>query len=65
MEQAMHKGIEARYQAVVKAREEAKHLNTVEAHRERVEAELMFEKYVYELYTMASNTEALKEGHGH
>ena len=65
LEQAMRKGIEARYHSVVEAREAAKRLNTVEAHRERVEAELMFEKYVYELYTAAANTEALTEGHGH
>ena len=65
LEQAMHKGVEARYQAVVLAREEANRLNTVEAHRERVEAELMFEKFVYELNTLASSTAALTEGHAH
>lgn len=65
LEEAMLHGVEERFQAVVEARANAKKLNTVEAHRERVEAELMFEKYVYELYTAASNTEALKEGHGH
>ena len=62
---AMRKGVDDRYQAVVKARAEAKRLNTVEAHRERVEAELMFEKYVYELQTSASSTKALTEGHTH
>ena len=65
LEQAMHKGVEAKYQAVVKARAEAKRLNTVEAHRERVEAELMFEKFIYELNTLASSTVALTEGHAH
>jgi hypothetical protein len=65
LEQAMRKGVEAKYQAVVNARAEAKRLNTVEAHRERVEAELMFEKYIYELNTLASSTEALTEGHAH
>jgi hypothetical protein len=65
LEAALDKGLEARYHAVVEARTEAKRLNTVEAHRERVEAELMFEKYVYELYTAASNTGVLTEGHGH
>lgn len=63
--QAMSKGVEERYQAVVKARAEAKRLNTVEAHRERVEAELMFEKFVYGLYTTASDTAPLTEGHAH
>jgi hypothetical protein len=65
LDAALRKGLEARYHAVVEARAEAKRLNTVEAHRERVEAELMFEKYVYELYTAASNTGPLTEGHGH
>ena len=65
LSQAIRKGVEDRYQAVVKARAEANRLNTVEAHRERVEAELMFEKYVYELNTAASTTEALTEGHAH
>lgn len=65
LEQAMRKGVDDRYQAVVKARAEAKRLNTVEAHRERVEAELMFEKFVYELNTTAASSEALTEGHSH
>lgn len=65
LSQAVRKGVEDRYQAVVKARAEANRLNTVEAHRERVEAELMFEKYVFELNTAASSTEALTEGHAH
>ncbi len=65
LDQVMRKGVEERYQAVVKARAEAKRLNTVEANRERVEAELSFEKYVYELYNTASNNGALTEGHTH
>lgn len=43
-------GIEANYHKVVEAREHAATENTVEANRERVEAELSFEKYIYELY---------------
>lgn len=62
---AFAEGLEVKYHAVVEARENAEKLGTVEAHRERVEAELMFEKYVYELYTAASSTEALTEGHAH
>lgn len=37
----------------------------VEAHRERVEADLMFERYIYEVITNISSTEALIEGHAH
>lgn len=49
LNEALHGGLEARYQAVVAAREHAAHENTVAAHRERVEAELGFELYVYAL----------------
>jgi hypothetical protein len=63
---ALKHGIEQKYQAVVEARENAKKLNTVAAHRERVEAELEFEKYIYGLYTTASASEAAAEGsHAH
>jgi hypothetical protein len=62
---AMRKTIESRYEAVVEAREEAEHLGTVEAHRERVEAELIFEKTVYELYSIATAVEPAHEGHTH
>jgi hypothetical protein len=65
LDQAMKKGIQEKYEAVVHAREEAKRLGTVEAHRERVEAELIFEKYVYELFTLASAAEPPAEGHNH
>lgn len=65
LNQAIEKGVREKYEAVVHAREEAKRLNTVEAHRERVEAELIFEKYVYELYTGASTGTAAVEGHAH
>lgn len=65
LDQAMKKGIQEKYEAVLHAREEAEKLNTVEAHRERVEAELMFEKYIYELFTLASAAEPPAEGHSH
>ncbi len=65
LNQEMKKGIDQKYQAVLHAREEAKRLGTVDAHRERVEAELTFEKYIYELFTLASAVEPPAEGHTH
>lgn len=65
LDAAIKKSVDARLVELTEAREHADEVNTVEAHRERVEAELMFEKYIYELYTAASNTGTLTEGHGH
>lgn len=65
LDQLIQKGVQAKYEAVVKAREEAAHLGTVEAHRDRVEAELIFEKYIYELSTLAAAAEPPAEGHNH
>ncbi len=65
LDATMKKSIETRLHEVEVARDNAATLNTVEAHRERVEAELMFEKYIYELYTAAANDGALTEGHAH
>jgi hypothetical protein len=65
LNEAMSKGVQEKYEAVVKARQEAEKLGTVEAHRERVEAELIFEKYVYELFSLASAAEPPAEGHNH
>jgi 3-hydroxyisobutyrate dehydrogenase-like beta-hydroxyacid dehydrogenase len=65
LDQAMKKGLQEKYDAVVKARAEAKELGTVEAQRERVEAELIFEKYVYELFSLASAAQPPAEGHSH
>lgn len=65
LDAAMKKTVDARLHEVIEAREHAEEVNTVEAHRERVEAELMFEKYVYELYEAATNMETLTEGHAH
>jgi hypothetical protein len=53
--QAVQEGVAARYAAVQEAREHAAHTGTVAADRERVEAELGFEKYVYAIYTAAIN----------
>lgn len=64
LDQEMRKGVQAKYQAVVEARKEADRLGTVEAHRERVEAELTFEKYIYELWGMAVG-QAAGEAHSH
>lgn len=58
-------GVQEKYDAVLKARAEAERLGTVEAHRERVEAELIFEKYIYELSTLAAAAEPHAEGHTH
>lgn len=65
LDKEMKKGIQTKYEAVLHAREEAEKLGTVEAHRKRVEAELIFEKYVYELFTLASAAEPPAEGHNH
>lgn len=65
LDATMKKSIETRLHEVEAARANAEKLGTVEAHRERVEAELMFEKYIYELYTAAANTATLTEGHAH
>ncbi len=62
---ALRKALEEKYHAVVEAREEAARLNTVAAHRERVEAELNFEKFVYEVNTLLASNEVLVEGHAH
>lgn len=65
LDEQIQQGIQEKYEAVVKAREEAEKLGTVEAHRERVEAELIFEKYIYELSTLASAAQPPAEGHSH
>ncbi len=65
LNQVMQDGVKAKYQAVVEARDTAARLNTVEANRERVEAELMFEKYVYGLFTTATAEQPHAEGATH
>jgi hypothetical protein len=69
LDETIRKGVQEKYQAVVKAREEAAKLGTVEAYREQAEAELIFEKYIYELYGAASaaqpHGEGAATGHAH
>ena len=69
MNAELRKGIEANYQKVVEARERAEKEGTVEANRERVEAELSFEKYIYGLHLTITGPvghEGEAEGaHGH
>jgi hypothetical protein len=52
----MWDGVQSKFDAVVEARAVAAKEGTVEANRERVEAELAFEKYVDELYKVATAT---------
>jgi hypothetical protein len=77
LDQALQPGVAETFEAVQMARLKATEEGTVVAQRERVEAELIFEKYVYELHnaalgqmlhaeggeTQANSTEA--EGHTH
>ena len=64
LNQAVAQGLAEKYAAVAQARANAKKLGTVAALREQAEAELMFEKYVYALYTAATSTEVHSEGGG-
>jgi hypothetical protein len=54
-------GLSQRYHAVQEARELAAREGTVAAHRERVEAELGFETYVYQLHLATQGTAATHE----
>lgn len=62
LDQAIQQGVAEKYETVQQARARAAEENTVEAQRERVEAELIFEKYVYELYTAALGQTLHAEG---
>jgi hypothetical protein len=62
LDEAMQQGVKDQYQAMLKARKEAEAKGTVPAHRERVEAELIFEKYVYGLYETATAESVHAEG---
>lgn len=53
LDEAIQHGVAEKYEAIQTARAAAAEKNTVEAQRERVEAELIFENYVYGLYTTA------------
>ncbi|MGE5252228.1 MAG: DUF6448 family protein [Bacteroidota bacterium] len=61
-DRAIRKSVQDKYQVVVKAREEAAKLGTVEAYREQAEAELIFEKFIYELYGTATAADPHAEG---
>jgi hypothetical protein len=55
-------GVQEHYQAVLAAREREAHEGTVEAARERVEAELLFEQYVHGIAQAASGAAGHGEG---
>jgi hypothetical protein len=59
---AVQGGVGQRYQAVLAAREHALREGTVVAARHRVEAELEFEKYVYDVHQAALGLAAHTEG---
>jgi hypothetical protein len=63
--EALAHGLEERLHQVEEARAEAARLGTVEAHRERVHAELSFEAYVYGIHEMISGAEVHAEGGDH
>lgn len=66
LNQAVKEGVAHQFQAVQAARELAAKEGTVEANRERVEAELIFEKYIYGLHQAALGlTLPAEGGHGH
>lgn len=56
--EAVRHGVHTRFEAVHAARQEVENLGTVAADRERVEAELIFEKYVVDLYHAALSATA-------
>lgn len=58
-------GIEARYQAVLEAREHEADEGTVEAARARAEAELQFETYVHSISQAAGELAGHGEGEAH
>jgi hypothetical protein len=62
LDQAIQHGVAQKYEAVQMARIEAAKAGTVEAEREQVEAELIFEKYLFELYNAAQGQTVHAEG---
>ena len=62
LNRTISQGLTEQYQAVVVAREHAAKEKTVEAERERVEAELAFEKYVFALSQAALGAAPHVEG---
>jgi hypothetical protein len=62
LNETLRHNLEEKYHAVVLARDHAAKEGTVAANRERVEAELLFEKYVYELHSIAAGSTSHHEG---
>lgn len=61
LDEAMRESIDAKYAAIEAARAHAEEEQTVAAQRERVEAELIFETYVHDLYTAIVSRDAHAE----
>lgn len=64
LDQAIKNGVAQKYEAVQAARARAAEVGTVETQRERAETELIFEKYVYNLYNTAQDQAVPAEGGG-
>jgi hypothetical protein len=64
LDEAIQQGVAQKYEAVQIARTEAAQAGAVEAQRERVEAELIFETYIYELYNAIQGESVHAEGAG-
>jgi hypothetical protein len=62
LDQAIQQGVAEKFEAVQTARLKATEEGTVAAQRERAEAELIFEKYVYELHNAALGQTLHAEG---
>lgn len=66
LDEAIRHGVTERYHAVEVSRERAAYEGSVAVNRERAEAELLFEKYVYELYPAAlGQAPSAEGGHAH
>lgn len=62
LDKAVQDGIREKFTAVQAARSAAEEEGTVATHRERVEAELLFETYINQLYTVAAEGAVHHEG---
>lgn len=62
LDETVREGVAEKYHAVEEAREMAAREGTVEANREKAEAELIFQKYVLGLYEAALGTTVHNEG---
>ncbi len=62
LQKALADGVAAKFETVKTARQKAAREGTLEAQRERAEAELIFEKYVFELYTAITAASPHSEG---